>query len=88
MKNIKNAMQAAKAAEKACDMAEAAWAEFPESEELEAVFDASYKAQHEAEEALFAAIENFAGGAIDAKTARLMWMSRREQLEGLINRAA
>lgn len=88
MQTIKDAMRNVKAAERACDMADAAYGENPESAELESAFDAAYKAQHEAEQAFYAAIEGFSNGAIDAKTARMMWMKRREQLESLINRAA
>ena len=88
MKELKRAMAEAIEAAKACDEADKAWGDSPESEELEGVFDAAYKAQHEAEARLYAAIESFTGGAIDQKTARLMWMRKRAQLESLMARAA
>lgn len=88
MQNIKNAMQAVKEAERACDIAYAAWFENPESAELEAAFDAAYKAQHEAEQAFYAAIEGFSNGAIEAKTTRMIWMKRRDQIKSLINRVS
>lgn len=88
MKELKNAMAKAIEAAEACDAADRAWCENVESRELEAAFDAAYRAQHEAEARLYAAIEAFTGGAIDRKTARLMWVKKREQLRSLIARAA
>lgn len=71
--------------EAAADAADLAWEQDPENEELEAAFDSAYEAEHEALQSLLQEIVSFTNGQINLSTARMMLMSKREELQALIS---
>lgn len=71
--------------EAAADAADLAWEQDPEDENLEAAFDRAYEAQHEALQSLVKEIVSFTNGQINFSTARMMLMSKREELQALIS---
>lgn len=85
MENIKNLFNRFLELEAACDVADSAWEQDPESVELEEAFDRAYEAEDEALQALVNEIVSFTNSRIDARTARVMVMSKRTELQALIS---
>lgn len=87
-RTIKRLLKTYDAATAMADKAEAAWDAEPESDDLEAAFDAAYKVQWDAMEAVVKALAVISAGQIDGKTARLMVNGHREKLDAILARAA
>lgn len=62
--------------------------EYPDNEEIENQWNASYKKEWEVFILLSDYIVSYTGGKIDAKTARLMIRAKRNELRKLIERIA
>lgn len=84
MKKIKALIIALEKLVAAANSAEEAYAENPESSNLEAAFDIAYKAEFETRQDLAKAISSYAG--IDIKTAYAMTYKTFEQLKSLAAR--
>ena len=68
--------------------ADEAWNNEPENEELEEAFDEAYEKEYEAFENLVTEIERLTNGMIDKQTARVMVISKREELKAIVERIA
>lgn len=60
----------------------------PENEKIETAWDQAYEKEFAAHEALVNGIVNITGGQIEAKIARAMIATKRDQLKNLISRLA
>ena len=88
---MKKLLATLKAAEKRLDKADRALfnaADDADTTELERISDEAFDAVSEAQIALVNAICKVSRGMIDNKTARLMLLTKRAELEALINRMA
>lgn len=88
MKELKRLYNLYKIATEAADLADKAWENDPENEELEKAFDDFYTEQHEATEALTEAIEAFTKGQVSKKTARTILVMNPKKFEELMNKIA
>lgn len=68
--------------------ADEAWNNEPENEELEEAFYEAYEKEYEAFENLVTEIERLTNGMIDKQTARVMVISKREELKAIVERIA
>lgn len=87
-KEIKRLFAEMEEAERISDELDAAWEQDPENAELEAAWDAAYAAEHAAFSAVVEEVVKITGGAIDATTARLMLMKKRDEFGSLVARLA
>lgn len=88
MQDIKNAYHEYIDAEIELDEIDDLWENDPENAEIEMAWDAAYKKSSDAMANLADEIVRFTRGAISAKTARRMIVSKGEELAQLIARAA
>ena len=83
MKNtIKKSLEELERLEAVADVADEAYQNNPESEEVENAFDEAYQAEYNAFIIVSNQIAEFAG--IDAKTARAMVQGKREELKQIL----
>ena len=88
MNEFKTLWNAYRAAEKEMNKIDKAYELDPESAELETKWDAAYKAEYNAKEQVVEKIIELTAGQIDRKTANMMILTRKNDLESIIEKIA
>lgn len=85
---IKELFKELEEAEKRSDAIDEAWENDYENEKLEAAWLEAYNKEADALNALITEIVNVTAGMIEPKTAKMMVISKRDELKALIERIA
>lgn len=85
---IKELFKELEEAEKRSNAIDEAWENDYENEELEAAWLEAYNKEADALNALITEIVNVTAGVIEPKTAKMMVISKRDELKALIERIA
>lgn len=88
MNEFKTLWNAYRAAEEKMNIIDKAYELDPENEELETKWDVAYKAEYNAKEQVVEKIIELTAGQVDKKTANMMILTKRENLEALIEKIA
>ena len=87
-KELQRLMKEYRAAMEEADRIDAAWEDDYENEELEAAWDAAYKAEHKAMTNLVDGLVRFSRGMLNEHAARSLVRVKLEAVEALIARLA
>lgn len=85
---IKKLFEELERAERRTDEIDAAWENDYENEELETAWNEAYKTEHEIFDKVVTEIVAMTNGMIDRETARVMIISKREEIKALVKRIA